>query len=458
MEGVRLVELLDVGRVARLAEQASFAAARAAGVCQYVTACAGALRRSDIAGDARALAFFVPGRIEILGKHTDYAGGRSLLAACERGFIVVATPRNDRRMNVLDVVSGESASFAFDADIEPDAGWTNYPMTVARRVARNFPEARVGADIAFLSDLPAAAGMSSSSALIVATFLALAGVNDLTRYDRYREVIRTSEDLAGYLATVENGEDFGVLRGDRGVGTQGGSEDHVAMLCGQAGHVVQYAFAPVRFERTIRLPSGHTFMIGVSGVHAEKTGAARNRYNKAAELMRVAAELWRAETGGSEATVGAVIERGEEATNRLLASLGAAPGGRVGPQALLRRVAHFLHESAGFVPAAGDALQRADLTAFGNQVYFSQRLAEDLLRNQVPETVHLAHSARSLGAVAASAFGAGFGGSVWALVREAEAQSFLMQWLQDYVSAFPPRRADSVFFQTGAGLPATRLA
>ena len=56
-------------------------------------------------------------------------------------------------------------------------------------------------------------------------------------------------------------------------------------------------------------------------------------------------------------------------------------------------------------------------------------MAERLLGNQVPETISLASTARALGAAAASAFGAGFGGSVWALVPEADAHAFASDWL-----------------------------
>ena len=56
---------------------------------------------------------------------------------------------------------------------QPLGRWSNYPMTVVRRVARNFPDARRGCSMAFASDLPLAAGMSSSSALMVMTFLLL---------------------------------------------------------------------------------------------------------------------------------------------------------------------------------------------------------------------------------------------------------------------------------------------
>jgi galactokinase len=63
-------------------------------------------------GDGERLRWFVPGRIEVLGKHTDYAGGRSLLCAVERGFCVTAAPRNDDVMRVVDVGNGVEALFA----------------------------------------------------------------------------------------------------------------------------------------------------------------------------------------------------------------------------------------------------------------------------------------------------------------------------------------------------------
>src|SRR2546426_5727107 len=117
--------------------------------------------------------------------------------------------------------------------------------------------------------------MSSSSALVVAVFTALADVNALERRPEYLADIRGVEDLAGYLGAVENGLSFGPLAGDRGVGTFGGSEDHTAILCSRAGRLAQYAFRPVRFERDVGLPPDWTFVVGASGVAAEKAGGAR---------------------------------------------------------------------------------------------------------------------------------------------------------------------------------------
>ena len=60
------------------------------------------------------LAFFVPGRIEVLGKHTDYAGGRSLLCAVERGFAVLATPRDDAVVRAVDAQRHETRVVSLD--------------------------------------------------------------------------------------------------------------------------------------------------------------------------------------------------------------------------------------------------------------------------------------------------------------------------------------------------------
>jgi galactokinase len=77
--------------------------------------------------------------------------------------------------------------------------------------------------------------------------------------------------------------------------------------------------------------------------------------------------------------------------------------------------------------------------------------AERLLGNQVPETIALARIARELGAVAASAFGAGFGGSVWAMVKTDCAESFKSEWAERYWPRYPESAKRSEFFLTSAG-------
>jgi galactokinase len=102
------------------------------------------------------------------------------------------------------------------------------------------------------------------------------------------------------------------------------------------------------------------------------------------------------------------------------------------------------------------ALERGDLAALGEAVDRSQRAAERFLGNQVPETIELARSARALGARAASAFGGGYGGSVWALVDSSDAGAFRSAWESIYHRRFPETRGDE-FFITGAGPGRLRL-
>ena len=109
---------------------------------------------------------------------------------------------------------------------------------------------------------------------------------------------------------------------------------------------------------------------------------------------------------------------------------------------------------AAIVRSAADALALSELDELGRLIDESQAGAERLLGNQVAETITLARSARELGAIAASAFGAGFGGSVYALVRASEAEDFQHRWAERYLAAFPARREHATFFVTGAAAPA----
>ena len=400
----------------------------------------------------RGCAFFVPGRVEIAGKHTDYAGGRTLVCAIERGFCLVAAPRPDAEIRMRDAARGAEASFTFDPGAEAaGGGWSNYAITVARRMARDFPAARTGADIVFASDLPRASGMSSSSALLVAVFFALAEINALAQADFFRDFVRSREDLAGYLGAVECGAAFGSSRGDRGVGTLGGSEDHVAILCSRAGFLRQYSYCPIQFERDARLPEDHVLAIAVSGVQADKTGGAQDAFNRASGAAREILRLWRSATRRDDVSLAAALASAPDAADRLREILrpSAAPG--FAPGLLLQRLEQFAEESNEIVPGVADALAAGDLARAGALMDRSQRMAETLLGNQTPETIELARSARELGAAAASAFGAGFGGSVWALVNSARAEGFRGAWATSYGEKYPERAGASEFLITRAG-------
>lgn len=401
--------------------------------------------------------FFVPGRIEVLGKHTDYAGGRSLVAAAEQGFCLVARPRTDRQVRMWDAASGVAVSFELGQDLVPTRGhWSNYPMTVARRIAQNFPDAALGVDLAFCSDLPPAAGMSSSSAFTIGTFLALREANELEGHPSYQRNIDDDLSLAEYLGTNENGQSYKELAGGSGVGTFGGSEDHTAILCSTAGTLGQFAYCPTRFERRVGIPDGYIFVIGCSGVTAEKTGAGQELYNRVSGRAAALVKAWNGATGETAPHLEAILATDPGAVDQLRVIVRRGDDTEYGTGELVRRLDQFAIENMEIVGPAGAALERNDLAEFAGLVSRSQKAGAELLENQVEETVFLADGARDCGAAAASAFGAGFGGTVWALVATEEVAAFIERWERDYRAWFPHHREAS-FFSSHAGPPAFEL-
>ncbi len=454
----RLSDLADTATTTAWLTDAGHVGAAASGKARRFAECAKALFEAGVADGWSVSALFVPGRIEVLGRHTDYAGGRTIIAAAEQGFCLAAAPREDATIHAAALDLGEQCEFEISPDLTPTVGhWSNYPMTVARRLARNFPGELRGATLAFTSDLPVAAGMSSSSALMVSVSCALAGINALAEREEYRREITGPESLAGYLATIENGQSFGTLTGDKGVGTFGGSEDHVAMLCARAGMLSQYSYCPVRLERRIEFPAGHVFAIAASGVVAAKTGEAMAKYNRASALAGAVVAAWNEATGRGDTHIAAALASDDviEAADRMRKLLVAQPAeGQFSPRDLLARFEHFLTENEHIIPPAASALADGLIAEFGQFVDRSQEFAEKLLGNQIPETIHLARSARQLGAPAACSFGAGFGGSVWALIPQQHAEPFLQQWSAKYKEAFPAPFTRSSFFTSRPG-PAT---
>jgi galactokinase len=134
-------------------------------------------------------------------------------------------------------------------------------------------------------------------------------------------------------------------------------------------------------------------------------------------------------------------------TDALRHAIIGMPNGEI----LTARLQQFTEECNSIIPAVLRLLARGDVAATGPLVDRSHEMAIHILRNQLPETVHLAQSARATGAVAASAFGAGFGGSVWALVPTVDAALFLESWREGYRARFPERANRAEFFLTRPG-------
>ena len=383
-------------------------------------------------GDRR-WAWWVPGRIEVLGKHTDYGGGQVLTCATDLGMVIAAAPI---AAPIIRVHSGaDCVEVSLDGSIARTSPSAIYVETIIKRLERNFPGRLRGTEIVVASDLPSAAGLSSSSALLTGLVVALAQVAGLTTDPKW------PSDLASWAACIENGSDHGGLTGERGVGTHGGAMDHTAIVGGSRGLLTHWSFDPARKIAEMPLPAGTALVVAVSGVVAEKTGAARERYNAVAGRARAALATWNHEQNRADRTLAAAV------------TAGATPAHFTDPD-LRQRVEHFRCESTILVPTAAAALATGNLTDFAATVAHSQALTEQLLGNQVPETIALVALAKAHGGLAASAFGAGFGGAVWALVPESDVPAFSATWLTAYHRRFPQRQATVHRIRPGAGLHA----
>jgi galactokinase len=385
----------------------------------------------------------VPGRLEVFGKHTDYGGGRTLVAAVPRGFAAAAVARADRVVRAYDARNDELCEIRLDAADAP-RGWRSYVAVTARRLAANFPDAAIGADIAFASDLPRAAGLSSSSALIIALGTLLTRRGALETRDDWARTIRSAEDRIEYFGCIENGDTYRALAGTRGVGTEGGSEDHAAILMGRPGCLTQFGFMPLGRISDTPLRSDWAFVIASSGVHADKAGSVRDRYNRAARALRALVDVWHRQARTTGASLAEALATTPNAEGELRHAVATHGHGDFSSADLLRRLDHFVRETAR-VPAAAHAFAAGDHAALAELAADSQADAERLLGNQVPETCDLVTAAREAGAMAASSFGAGFGGSAWALVPASDASAFGPAWREVYL-ARQPRRADGRWF------------
>ncbi len=183
--------------------------------------------------------FRAPGRVNLIGEHTDYNDGFVLPMALERETVVAAAPRTDRRVRVHALDLNEQAEFDLDQPGPRQRGiWLDYIEGVAQALERRGARLQ-GADMALMSDVPVGAGLSSSAALEVSTGLALltlAGV----------EVDRVQLALAGQEAEHTY------------VGAKVGIMDQFIAALGRAGHALLIdcralttTLIPVKTERAL---------------------------------------------------------------------------------------------------------------------------------------------------------------------------------------------------------------
>jgi N-acetylgalactosamine kinase len=392
--------------------------------------------RTTMGTPARAVVR-APGRVNLLGEHTDYNGLPVLPMAIDRNVLIAMAPRDDRTIRLFNVSSQFAhRTYALSDTIPPyaDSDWGNYSKAAAQGVARYCgTQLQRGADLLVDGNIPSGAGLSSSSALVVANALAVLAANG---------VDVPYETLAELLPLAE-----------RYVGTLSGGMDQATSLLARAGHALRIDFFPLRV-RTVPLPAGYSIVVCHSLVQAEKSGAAKQAYNLRVVECRLACRVLERQLGSglprSLKTLGdlsalfphrplleflppltAQLPERPLSLAEIAALIGTSPDrlrdecGAMGDAfALLRRVRHVLSEAAR-VEQAEDALQAGDALAFGQLMDASHGSCRDDYEISCPELEELIRIAKEAGAAGARLTGAGFGGCTVNLVAESDVPAFL---------------------------------
>jgi galactokinase len=305
-----------------------------------------------------------PGRVNLIGEHTDYNGGLALPFAIARGVTVTAEAASGDSVSVEALNLGESDEFPF---AEPPAarGWRAFArgMVAELRVSS-------GARLQIEGDLPLGAGLSSSAALSTALALALLALTG-------REMERL--ELARICSRVEN----------EWVGSQGGLLDQLAVLFAREGEALRIDFDTLELSRVPLDLDGWTLATLDSGVEHDNATSGYNE--RRAECAR-ACEL-----------LGIASLR--QASLPDVARL---------PEPLDRRTRYVIEENTR-VDETVAALTRGDLLQLGRLLDASHAGLRDLYEVSTPEVERTVGRMKKAGAAGARIVGGGFGGAVLGL-------------------------------------------
>lgn len=346
-------------------------------------------------GAAPALVVQAPGRVNLIGEHTDYNGGFVLPCAIDYRTVIAALPRADRLVRVVAAdYGGAIDEYSLDAPIErrDDAMWANYVRGVVRELQRRgLP--LTGMDMAISGDVPQGAGLSSSASLTVAVgrlFATLPGMDALTP-------IETA------LAAQHSENDF--------VGTQCGNMDQIISACGVEGHALLIDCRSLE-TRPFEIPAGVAIMILHSHV---KRGLVDSEYNTRRQQCEAAARHF-----GVPAL--------RDVDPAMLAERGAGLD-----EVTFKRARHVVTEDARVLQAT-QALASGDLARMGRLMAESHASMRDDFEITVPPVDRLveivAGVVQERGGVRMT--GGGFGGCIVAVVPEDLVEPVREAVLRDY--------------------------
>jgi galactokinase len=330
--------------------------------------------------------FRAPGRVNLIGEHTDYNDGFVLPAALDLATYVAIAPRADRLIRVHSVNLDREC--AFDPVAPQHAGdWSDYLRGVALELERSGHPLK-GADVAVLSTLPMGAGLSASAALEVAFGFALLSVAG-------KEVSRL--DLAKICQRAEN--EF--------VGMRCGIMDQFISCHGVAGCALLLDCRSLE-ARPIPIDPGVRVVVCNTMVHHQLATSAFNQRRRECEeaVARLSAAM---------NEVLALRDVSVEALDRHAALL---------PETLLRRARHVVGENARVIEAAA-AFEARDFAAVGRLMNASHESLRDDYEVSCPELDLMVDLARRApGVHGARMTGGGFGGCTVSLVDAAAAEDF----------------------------------
>jgi galactokinase len=326
--------------------------------------------------------FVAPGRVNLIGEHTDYNGGFVLPMAIDRGVVVAAAPLEQRRIVADSALESDPCVVDLDAPGTPRPGtWGAYVEGVARELDRHLGGRLQGARLHIEGDLPAGAGLSSSAALQVATTRALAALSGATLEPLH---------LARLVQRAEQ----------TWVGTQCGIMDPMAVTFGRRGHALHIDCRSLE-HTLVPLPSDRARVVlcdtGVT--HALASSAYNDRRRECEE----AADALKAHLPNV-----ASLRDVDPATFQQWA--------HVLPEPLRRRARHVVTENAR-VQQAARALASGDLPTMGALMHASHRSLRDDFEVSCPELDHAVDTAARIPGVHGSRMtGGGFGGCTVHLV------------------------------------------
>jgi galactokinase len=334
-----------------------------------------------------------PGRVNLIGEHTDYNDGFVLPMAIDRAVWVAAAPRTDRlvRLQALSLDEGTVLTFSLDGN-QPDceARWSNYVRGVLAVLERSLGlvadsgQALRGMDLVYAGDVPIGAGLSSSAAVEVAIATTARDLFDLELADL---------KLAQICQAAEH--EF--------TGAQVGLMDQLISVLGQEDHALlidcrHFAWEPVP------LPDGVAVVVCDT---SKRRGLVDSAYNE---------RRAQCEEGARRLGVPALRDLSVEAFEARAAEL---------PSLLRKRCRHVVHENGRTLRAA-EALHRGDVATFGQLMDASHTSLRDLYEVSCDELdLMVALSQAQPGCWGARMTGAGFGGCAVALVDQGAVHAFV---------------------------------